>query len=837
MNSFNDFVLTKLASVEEQQRLLNTHRNLLEYKYVYDVSNNRIGYVNPLIDSAVIIFPNESKTLILQSASTNFIPFCKISEKFDNELLLDELAEKFNLDPYTVKYDFLMSDELSDASKDKLISFLSKKYNVPESELKQFFQEKEETEMEDIDEEGVQKEDEDELSGMEIIDLPSKKDFISVQELVLLISNVKLEEFLLDLLTIVNKTFAKTDTQAFINSIKSFFNTILRENLNTENGYIKVLNALLYPQKRNELSVLIKQSLDQSIKEVLKVINVNVPNELVDSIFAYLSDGLNKYLNIRKRDKNILSLFLHNFILGNFELSLNMIQDKQGKLTYKDFKKRRSKIEYFLKNQLLRRYLSDVVRNAQDFSSGLKQYISVLEQNLSSETYDYVRKQFPTFPFEEWKETFIGLLKEEFSRFESGGIANIGKSKEYVMSLLIDNIQAVIEDLTTNLFSVPYEFVDSKVKEMSSTEKISLFKKLENELFNKYFRSKEFIKRFIDDIINTFSKEDEKEASFATYLHDNSDIIATKIYDIILKVHEELLSKTDIKEVVAYIMSLLANLSSLGLDSSDYKERILSIIRQSQLNIEQYDIIDIDGDPYFVLDNKRNNFLLANMNDLNEMGYSEIFKCQSSIDFKYLGKADFTVKQCPVDGLITKQALRCLDCSYGIMTNNCVTCIYKKVSSIEKENKIVNNIKIIKSTYLDNLLNAVNFKGPKVATVKEPITLYDEVVKRGTNYVGTVLERNIDDSLVVLFKDANKSCIMWNIELEKVGCELDSDKKSTDSDDLDFDPKALSKGTKVEMEHTDNPQIAKEIAKDHLREHPKYYEALEKMEAELEDEE
>ena len=48
----------------------------------------------------------------------------------------------------------------------------------------------------------------------------------------------------------------------------------------------------------------------------------------------------------------------------------------------------------------------------------------------------------------------------------------------------------------------------------------------------------------------------------------------------------------------------------------------------------------------------------------------------------------------------------------------------------------------------------------------------------------------------------------------------------------DFDPKALSKGTKVETEHTSDRQIAEEIAMDHLEEDPKYYEKLEKMEGE-----
>lgn len=50
----------------------------------------------------------------------------------------------------------------------------------------------------------------------------------------------------------------------------------------------------------------------------------------------------------------------------------------------------------------------------------------------------------------------------------------------------------------------------------------------------------------------------------------------------------------------------------------------------------------------------------------------------------------------------------------------------------------------------------------------------------------------------------------------------------------DFDKKQLNKGIKVEKEHTESPEIAKEIAEDHLTENPKYYETLEKMENKLE---
>ena len=45
-----------------------------------------------------------------------------------------------------------------------------------------------------------------------------------------------------------------------------------------------------------------------------------------------------------------------------------------------------------------------------------------------------------------------------------------------------------------------------------------------------------------------------------------------------------------------------------------------------------------------------------------------------------------------------------------------------------------------------------------------------------------------------------------------------------------FDPKAVDKGRKVELEHTDSNAMAKEIAADHLTEDPKYYDKLEEVE-------
>lgn len=52
--------------------------------------------------------------------------------------------------------------------------------------------------------------------------------------------------------------------------------------------------------------------------------------------------------------------------------------------------------------------------------------------------------------------------------------------------------------------------------------------------------------------------------------------------------------------------------------------------------------------------------------------------------------------------------------------------------------------------------------------------------------------------------------------------------------DSGFDSKQLDLGIYVEMEHTDDPEIAKEIAKDHLKEIPDYYYRLLEMEEKAE---
>lgn len=54
--------------------------------------------------------------------------------------------------------------------------------------------------------------------------------------------------------------------------------------------------------------------------------------------------------------------------------------------------------------------------------------------------------------------------------------------------------------------------------------------------------------------------------------------------------------------------------------------------------------------------------------------------------------------------------------------------------------------------------------------------------------------------------------------------------KHNDVPDEVFPKKQLKMGIEVEKEHTDDPKLSKNIAKDHLAELPDYYTRLRKME-------
>lgn len=73
--------------------------------------------------------------------------------------------------------------------------------------------------------------------------------------------------------------------------------------------------------------------------------------------------------------------------------------------------------------------------------------------------------------------------------------------------------------------------------------------------------------------------------------------------------------------------------------------------------------------------------------------------------------------------------------------------------------------------------------------------------------------------------------VQYRVQCEKNAQDLIKGGLADNKPDSAFDSTQLAKGAKVEREHTNDPAIAREIAKDHLTEDPAYYKKLAKMEA------
>jgi hypothetical protein len=71
---------------------------------------------------------------------------------------------------------------------------------------------------------------------------------------------------------------------------------------------------------------------------------------------------------------------------------------------------------------------------------------------------------------------------------------------------------------------------------------------------------------------------------------------------------------------------------------------------------------------------------------------------------------------------------------------------------------------------------------------------------------------------------------MFRSGFKKTAEELAHGGMADNKPDSEFNKDSIKKGMKVEREHTKNKNLQKEIAKDHLKEDPKYYGKLAKME-------
>jgi hypothetical protein len=122
------------------------------------------------------------------------------------------------------------------------------------------------------------------------------------------------------------------------------------------------------------------------------------------------------------------------------------------------------------------------------------------------------------------------------------------------------------------------------------------------------------------------------------------------------------------------------------------------------------------------------------------------------------------------------------------------------------------------------------------ADVIKGLSSWVQDYKKAREFGNIKLAKQIRDNIVKILKE-NGINEPYNHEIWGEDPQKDQLKGGLGDNKPDsaFDKKELAKGIKVEMEHTTNPKIAKEVAKDHLTEFKgkPYYKELDKMENKL----
>lgn len=156
----------------------------------------------------------------------------------------------------------------------------------------------------------------------------------------------------------------------------------------------------------------------------------------------------------------------------------------------------------------------------------------------------------------------------------------------------------------------------------------------------------------------------------------------------------------------------------------------------------------------------------------------------------------------------------------------------RKVDELTKDKRIVARDTALKA--LDELKktkdDAISYKGyfiqnPTIGDNGEwDIYLYGKKIK-------SLVKGTLEEIKEMIDKEIEK-IHMQHHGLDKKSKDSISIGKHNDISDDQFDANELAMGIKVEMEHTDDPDIAKSIAKDHIKELKNYYTLLLKMEKE-----
>lgn len=116
------------------------------------------------------------------------------------------------------------------------------------------------------------------------------------------------------------------------------------------------------------------------------------------------------------------------------------------------------------------------------------------------------------------------------------------------------------------------------------------------------------------------------------------------------------------------------------------------------------------------------------------------------------------------------------------------------------------------------------------ASIREWIAKHDKAKDEDFHAFVEGMGLNVHKAEGVVYEMANE--LAKKAEAGKSTSDIVSGGRADRASASDYPSAQISKGIKVEKEHTNNPELAKQIAMDHLEEFPDYYTRLDKMEEE-----
>jgi len=160
------------------------------------------------------------------------------------------------------------------------------------------------------------------------------------------------------------------------------------------------------------------------------------------------------------------------------------------------------------------------------------------------------------------------------------------------------------------------------------------------------------------------------------------------------------------------------------------------------------------------------------------------------------------------------------------------------LSPEEKENYIREAIKILRTDTTiqqpqESYISVIKRLALKLAGQASPVVSEESNSNDYPDQIGKKFKTKKPDALKR--KRKKPQSVVKLGEEDTIDVEVNNELEGGMADDAslgDFCPKQLAMGLEVEMEHTDDPKVALEIAMDHLTELPDYYTHLDKMETE-----